>query len=157
MNPPDDGAARVAATLKIIHLAMAGGLVLLGCVVAFLYSKGTPAAGSQAAMPLFSILTALMTAALWPASTFLFGLLSRPGTVEAVQGAYIVRAAMREGPALMGLVACLMGAGNGALRDQPAYWANALPALLFVGWVLSFLPDEHAVRARLLDGSTQKR
>ena len=157
---PGDSLAKQAAALRVIVGAMAGGVALLGAVTLFLFVRGPAAPASPKAfdtLRLFSIVDAVLFLSSWAMSGVLFQTLSAPGTFAALQSAVIVRAAAREGSALLGIVVCLLGALSGALRVQPAYWANALPGALFVGWVLATLPSEDSIRGLLLDGSAQKR
>jgi hypothetical protein len=51
---------------------------------------------------------------------------------QRVTAAFIIRAAMREGAALLGLVVAFLCAQQGVLRLYPAYWANAAPFVLFL-------------------------
>ncbi len=55
--------------------------------------------------------------------------------------AMILRLAMLEGPALFGLVICLLGAMNGFLHTHPLYWVNAASALYFIGYVVQTFPN----------------
>ena len=151
---PDErtGALAAAAGLRVILLAMAGGVAMLAVFVLVTYRRGPAApldARAFATLRVFSLLDLLLSLSCWTTSAFLFKSLSAPRTPAAYQTASVARAALREGPALLGLIACFLGASSGALRVQPAYWANALPAAAFVGWVLASLPDESSVRQAL--------
>lgn len=52
--------------------------------------------------------------------------------VQRLRGASLLRLAILEGPALFGLVICLVAASEGVLGDAPVYWLNSLSALLFL-------------------------
>jgi hypothetical protein len=152
--------AVTARMLKLIHAAMAGGILMMGAVVGFFYVQNAakvPPENAFATLRLLSAVAAVMTAAAWTASSVLFKTLAAKASGPAgVQTAFIVRAALREGPALLGLVICMLGALNGALRVQPVFWAASLPAWLFVGWIALSLPDERSLRD-VLDASAQNR
>ena len=54
--------------------------------------------------------------------------------------AYIIRAAFMEGPAMLGMIACLMGVTEGEIQDKPIYWLNLFSYILFAVMVLWTFP-----------------
>jgi len=72
--------------------------------------------------------------------------------LAVMRSATIVRMALLEAPAFFGLVICFMGATNGVLRAETAYWANLVSyaALVFL------LLKEFPTRDRLLELFRQK-
>lgn len=68
-----------------------------------------------------------------------------------VQTAFIVRLALREGAALLGLVACLLAAMKGVLTAYPAYWVNAAPAALFLFFLAVSWPSREGLRRQVLE------
>ncbi|MBM4117619.1 hypothetical protein FJ251_07705 [bacterium] len=136
--------------LQIVQVALMGGVLLFGLVVVLIAMR-PPAAGAapiaQRVLVLLSAVHAVIALIVWSLAPLLQGLLvarlgaqlGTAGGVGALRGALIVRLALLEGPALFGLVICLIAATGGALRATPLYWLNALSAVAFVGYgVLSF-------------------
>lgn len=68
---------------------------------------------------------------------------------SAVQTAWIVRAAVREGAAMLGVVVCLLAALKGVLQAFPAYWVNLVPAALFLGFLATRWPSLENLRAQV--------
>ena len=60
--------------------------------------------------------------------------------------AEIVRLALWEGPATLGLVVCFLGALSGDLAAQPLYWLNASTAALFLWNAWSLFPTVERLR-----------
>jgi hypothetical protein len=59
--------------------------------------------------------------------------------LEAYKNAHIVSLALREGPAMLGLVTLLLASINGVLWEDPFFWVNYFSTTLFVLYlVLSF-------------------
>ncbi len=78
------------------------------------------------------------------------------GSVDAVVlRAFIVRTAMREGAALIGCVACLIAALNGALRARPVYWVDLGPAALFYAYLVLRWPSLDGLKAELISALPQ--
>jgi len=45
--------------------------------------------------------------------------------------AYLMRAALLEGPAMFGVIVCLLGVLNGEIRTEPIYWFNLFSYCIF--------------------------
>ena len=149
---PDDVVAAVANSLRVIQLAMTGGIAMLGLVVAFFYERSgmqpTPQAFStQQTLSIVTIAYALLVPFIAP--VLRRSALGEAPTMEKVQAARIVAAALGEGASLLGLVACFLGAMSGALRARPIYWLDAVPAAVFALWMLKTLPTEEDIRSEL--------
>lgn len=142
---------------------MAAGMVLLAGLVAW-----TNATGSKMATPddarLINLLTTVamgFTLAAIAVSEFLWRRMLRSvpagSLAGAVQQAFILRLACREGAGLLGLTVAYLAALNGTLRAYPAYWVDAAPAALFVGFVALHWPSEERLdqEAREASGRLQ--
>jgi len=146
---PQPGPSELRA-LQVVQTALMGGVFLFGLVVVLLAMR-PPAANAEPIAPrvliLLSATHAVIALIAWSLAPLLQGLLvarlgarlSSAAGVGTLRGALIVRLAVLEGPALFGLVICLIAATGGALRATPLYWLNALSAVAFLGYgVLSF-------------------
>jgi len=75
--------------------------------------------------------------------------------VAALRGAVILRLALLEAPALLGLIICLLAVATGQMREQGLYWLNAVSAVLFIAFAALSFPTRERVetllRARFLD------
>jgi len=69
--------------------------------------------------------------------------------LEAYCPAGVVRLAALEGASLYGLVVCLIAVGSGALEEQPLYWTNAVPGVLFIMYAGMVFPTRHRLEAIL--------
>ena len=58
-----------------------------------------------------------------------------------IRSAEIVRMAMYEGVAMLGLVTCLIAITNGVLYDHPIYWLNLVTSLAMVGFAALNFPN----------------
>lgn len=145
---------RSRSRMAVVHLALTLGPVAFLGVVVYLWSVTTP--GDQPPkrelLDLLSLVHAGLLLTLVP-----LGLLVLPKILlgravrgasgahfalrvaTAVEGACILRMALVEGPALFGTVVVLLAVLQGALQEQPLYWANtASTAVLLVASVLAF-------------------
>ena len=153
MIEPEDVPESVAATLRAILLPMAGGLCLLAAVTVFFYLKSAgvvPAPERVRAENTMTMFAMAVGAALIVASEAVWRHMLRtsPGTVgERLTVAFILRAAMREGAALLGLVVAFLCAQNGVLRLYPAYWANCAPFVLFLVFAKAHWPTAQNLAA----------
>lgn len=69
----------------------------------------------------------------------------------AVQSAYILRLACREGAAVLGALAAMNASQRGVLALYPAYWAALAPAGLFLTHVWLHWPSLARLRAELAE------
>ena len=138
---------------------MAAGMVLLAGLVAW-----TNATGDKSATPenvrLINLLTTIamgVTLSAIAVSEFLWRRMLRAapadGLAAAVQQAFIIRLACREGAGLLGLTVAYLAALNGTLRAYPAYWVDAAPAALFVGFVALHWPSAERLESEARDAA----
>lgn len=153
--------------LFILHVAFAMGVALFtGVTLMLRLTQAAPAEPTDAPNDdVFAILSgahAVVMIGAWALGAVLFraglaqGLRGAPNpdresnmiqAMSALRGAWILRAAFREGSALFGIVIVLI-AGD-ALARQPLYWLNLLDPALFVLWALANLPTKPRI-ARVL-------
>lgn len=151
---PDGVPETTERLLRIIAAAMGGGLTLMAGLVAWTYANSAAAAPSPEAVKSINLLTTLaMVGAMGAivASEILWRTLLRktPGPLASrVYVAYLVRLALREGAGLIGLTVAYLAASNGVLRAYPAYWVNAAPFGLFLGYLAVYWPSADALEAQ---------
>jgi hypothetical protein len=136
---------------------MAAGIVLLAGLVAWTNATGDKIAAPENVRLINLLTTVAMGAALAmiAVSEFLWRRMIRAAAPEtlpaAVQSAFIIRLACREGAGLLGLTVAYLAALNGTLRAYPAYWVDAAPAALFVGFVALHWPTPEKLEAEARD------
>ncbi len=62
-----------------------------------------------------------------------------------IRTAFIVRGAILEAAAFLGLSACLLAIYTGWLQQQPLYWVNFLPAATFVAFTAATVPSRERI------------
>ena len=148
-----------ARQLQIISLAMVSGLVMLaGAVVWFHVASEGKVPDPKSIQTINAMTTTAMVLALGMivASEFVWrSVLRQPGGTlgSRVQTAFIVRLAMRESAALLGLVVAFLAARGGVLRVYPAYWAALAPFALFLGFLAVHWPAEERLAAEARDAT----
>ena len=163
-----------AKALQLLQAAMALGVLLFGTVTGILYASGAGGAEARADASVETVLSvadAVMAVFLWIGAIALFPACCRspaaapsakhalsstagggtPGAALAgrLRGAWILRLALLEGSALFGIVVCLIGALDGTLREQPVFWLNAIPAILFLVFAAATFPTRDRLLERL--------
>ncbi len=139
-------APATAQQLGVIAFAMGSGLTMMvGFVLWSYFSAAATIPAPQDVKFINTLTTAAMIVALFliTASEIVWRSLLRksPGPLSGrVQTAFIVRMACREGAGLLGMTVAFLAAHNGVLRAYPAYWVNAAPYLLFIGFLLTHRP-----------------
>ena len=174
VRPDDIEAALPQAVVatRIVALGLCGGVATFSVVVLVLSARvgpPEPAQGAAGVLAALSLVDAVFALAAYALSGVLYGSMLTPERLEAaaggepapgesegralgrrvvaaIQTAMILRFAVLESAAIMGLAACLIGVFNGGLRAQPLYWLNAVPAGLFLAYVLSHLPEPERFR-----------
>jgi hypothetical protein len=143
-------------TLRVISLAMGNGIALLIALIVFLYMRSAAAVPTPQALKLINTLTILSMAYSVGAivvSEILWKKMIGEATASDVnaktQSAYILRAAMREGAALLGGVTLLLAGQNGVLRAYPAYWVDLAPAALFWSFLYLHWPTLENLKTEL--------
>jgi hypothetical protein len=138
LSAPEAVPEEIAAHLRVILFAMAAGLCLLAAMIVFFYARSAGVVPDAAHVRLDNTIT--MVAMAFAAATIVVSEAVWRGVLRGAKGplaqrvetAFLVRAALREGAALLGLVAALLCALSGVLRLYPAYWANFAPFGLFL-------------------------
>jgi hypothetical protein len=160
---------QVLRPLQILPLALVFGVVAFTSVVAVLHFGGLlkdaepPKEDMAVLITALSGVTCAMTLGAWfglPVFLKVFFVPARFTIEEAAgeqemsqavlkkfQGVHILSCAFLEAGALFGVAACFLAANFGVLGAQPLYWLNAVPAGLFVIFVLATFPT----RYRLVD------
>ena len=138
--------------LKIIALAMGGGLTMMAGLILWSYLNAaakTPTLNEVRSINTLTI--AIMVAALLAivASEVAWRFLLKTSGAFGVrvQIAYIVRLACREGAGLLGMTVTYVAALNGVLRAYPAYWVNLVPFALFLGFLAAHFPSAEKLTA----------
>lgn len=148
--------AESSRTLRIIAGAMAWGVLMFAGVVVWLHLRAegkVPAPEQVRGVNLMTTMVMAAAAGAIMGSEILWRrLLAGPGSLdERARTAFIARLALREGGALMGLAVAAVAALSGILRAYPAYWANLVPAGLFLGFVAMRWPSEESLERQVRD------
>jgi hypothetical protein len=147
VTPVPEPAAR---PLRVLLAAMAAGLFLLAGVVVYFHLTYSGAAPDLRLVAFENRLTMgamAGSAALIVASEAVWRGLLRAGGAGSIPAAFLARAALREGAALLGLLAALLCAQHGVLAAYPAYWANLAPFALFLAFVRLHWPTAEGLAA----------
>lgn len=151
MNEIKEATAR---SLRVIVGAMGAGLAMLTAAILYIHffqaAGRVPTPRSVGFINLMTMVAMTVAVAGIGASEFLWRRMLRtlPGTLdEKVSQALVLRSALREGPALLGLVTLFLAAQGGVLRVYPAYWADAAPAALFWSYLFLHWPTVENLKA----------
>ena len=158
-RPSLEEAARLA---RVVAGALAAGVVVLAGAAAWRYFASTAAEPSPAQLKLANALTTAamaLTVGAAVGSEWVWRLLAsgpeeRP---DRLLPAFVVRAALREAPALAGAVAALMAAEDGVLRAYPAYWVDLVPAGLFLAFLAAHWPTAERLAAESAEARERRR
>ncbi len=144
--------------MQAIQAALMAGVLLFSLVVVLLAIRPQAAALATppATLTLLSLVHGAMAIGIWSLAPMLQTALlarARPesgaseaaAALAAIRSAGLLRLALLEGPALFGLVTCLLAARGGALREQPLYWLNALSAGAFLAYAALSFPTRERV------------
>ncbi len=152
--------------LQAIQAALVTGVLLFGLVVVVLairpQSIGAAPPTPAATLTLLSLVHGVMALGAWAAAFLLHGALLRSAgagagapdgalSLAALRKATLVRLALLEGPALFGLVVCLLAALGGTLREAPIYGLNAVSALAFLAFAALSFPTRERVESSLTE------
>jgi hypothetical protein len=144
--------------LQIIHFGIAGGLTLLTLVALGL--PGVSIAPQQGAVEVLTVLSMVHVLAFLTAlgvGRFMFDSQTRKEKLETLargsspdvavgqvfgllRRVYIIRLALLEAAAFLGIAVVLMGKMTGVLQAAPVYWLNLLSAVFFLGFVFFTFP-----------------
>jgi len=152
--------------MQVVQVALMAGVLFFGLVVAVLAIRpqtvGAAPPTPAATLSLLSLVHGAMALGAWAVAFLLHGALLRRAVADEAAGtgadalaalrkAMLVRLALLEGPALFGLVVCLLAALGGALRATPIYWLNALSALAFLAIAVLSFPTRERVETSLVE------
>lgn len=142
--------------LRAVSAAMGVGVLALAAAVVFVYGRGAGAEPSSQALiqvrlltmvSLFGTLVALFASDIFWRQQLLAG--DAAAAAARVPAAFILRAALREGAALLGETTALIAASSGVLGAFPAYWVNFAPAVIFAAFLLSHWPSDARLKAEV--------
>ncbi len=144
--------------LPRVALAMAVGLLAFAAVDVLIYVRAVDRSPTPESLRTINLLTTIAMA-YTVGGIFLSELMWRaklraasPETlVESVTAAFILRTALREGAALLGVAVVLLAAQGGILRLYPAYWADFAPAALFGTYLWAHWPTAANLKQELAE------
>jgi hypothetical protein len=147
-----------ARFLRLIALAMGGGVAVLAAVAVWLDRSARGRLPDPRLVRFVNLATIvamaaalaliLVSEAVWRR---MLARASAKNADAAVRGAFVARSALREGAALLGLLIVFLAAGSGVLRLYPAYWVNLAPTVLFWSYLYAHRPTLDKLRAELAD------
>lgn len=147
---------------KIIHFAMAAGLIMFGLVVAYVYSQTEvePDSDFIPTLDLLSIIHVAITVSTWTVGKFIFDRQFLPQNLQAslirpmvdqegrtieltpaqrcvslIRTAFILRLTLFEAPAFVGLAIAMLSVVNGVAKIEPAYLFNMASAVVAIGFI----------------------
>lgn len=168
LNPQD------VRSLQIIQGALGGGSVLFGAVVLWFYGRSTPPGQDDFdavfTMQILTAVHAILAVVEYSVAAFLYGSfvsrrhLSRPGIAERLDATLsqleppqrclalirvgtIMRLAMFQGVAFLGLTVCLLGSIWGVLKAHPIFWVNGLSAVAMILLAVTTFPTKERLEA----------
>ncbi len=150
---------------QLLYVALtAGVLIVLGMVLVRhlgLGPEGKPTAGSVSLIRTLSGVNGLGVLLAYGLGQIFFrrnirAAQSEPdknasSLIEALRSAIVLRLAIAEGSALLGLAVCFLGTADGTLREFPDYWWNLLSPAAFLALVIFTFPT----RSKLADVLTR--
>jgi hypothetical protein len=142
--------AKDVLPLKIVAIALATGPTLFFGVILFIMQPSTTKEGGSSGAEIITNLSLLLCLVLNSISPIIQKVVTKKALslnemtpVNAFQAGMMVRYAMAEGPALMGLVSLLLAGGSGDL------WAPTLPLVILYWVILSTFPTASYVEKKL--------
>lgn len=146
----------MAKTLRTIGFAMGLGLALLVAVSIVIYARSAAAVPTPQSLKFINLLTILAAAYAFAAivASEVMWKKTLSGAVAAdvnakAQLAFIIRAAAREGAALLGGATFFLACSDGVLRAYPAYWIDLAPTVLFWSFLYMHWPSLENLKAEL--------
>ena len=157
-GPVERLAEGMTRTLRVIAFAMGNGIALLSAISIYFYWRSAVAAPTPQSLKLVNMLTVLSMAASFAAivvSEIAWKKILTRAVAEDVnaktQGAFIVRAALRECAALAGTVTFFLACQDGVLRAYPAYWVDLAPAALFWSFLYLHWPSLENLKVEIAE------
>lgn len=146
-------------TLRVIHIAIAAGVLLFCGVVLFLYVSmasevRTVGEDEFQLIQLASFAHLVVAFTAYAAANFLFNIQFKEDKLSVqsetpaeqcltmIRSALILRIALYEAPALFGIVVCLLAIMNGVLYVQPLVALNLITTLILLGLVVNTMPSK---------------
>lgn len=149
----EDGMAR---TLRLLSFAMGLGIAFLVLISIVFYTRSSAVVPTPAAVKMINMLTVIsmgyalativVSEIVW--KKMLAGAAAADVNMKT-QKAFIVRAATREGGALLGGISFFIACQNGVLRAYPAYWIDLAPAALFWSFLYFHWPSLENLKAEV--------
>ena len=158
-------------TSQVFYLSLVGGVLVFFVIDLWLYlqTSDLSLAANIELVRLLSFTHLFYALAGYPVSLYLFERLftrkhvhgapamTPDGILIAIRLASIVRLAIMEGIAFLGLVICFIGAQSGILHRFPEYWLNSLSSIILIGFVVFDFPTrerlERICRTRVFTAS----
>lgn len=145
--------------LQIIYSALGAGVVTLAVILLGITSDGKGFSG----MILLSTIHVFIAMSAFFMGMILFEfqvrrlgqLASVDQMIPTITAAYVIRAALFEGPAIFGIIVVFL-AGKQQLAAQPVIWANLATAVIFLLMLAMTFPTVHRIR-KLLSRSAHAR
>lgn len=143
--------------LRVVTAAMIAVVTTFAAAVLVLAEYADPAPGQQGTDTLLgflSLMHVVIAGTCYAVAGMLFTrTVRRPADPDAppgeafvrLRGALIVRLALIETPATMGLMICLLGALWGVLRSEPAYWLNLFSTAVFLLFAVRTFPTRSGI------------
>ncbi len=152
---------------RIIQLAIMAGVGAFAFIVGLVWVREGELLVDASAIELMDILTIvnlILTATLFPLALFISNRIFSPENQALAAGeqgeesiatrcvgiqrsGLVVRLAMMEGPAIFGLVVCLIATLDGVLQSNPQYWANLLGTAILLLYGGATLPSKERLLA----------
>ena len=146
-------------SLRIIQGAIGAGVLVFALVVLGMHARVSSDVPPppQVVVFLVQILTVVhfvMAAAIYPLGHLVFtrmvsreriaksGATDPAKVLSLMRAGIIMRLAMYEGVAFVGLVVCMVGVLEGVLRAHPVYWVNAFSTVVLLLFVMRTFPSE---------------
>ena len=146
----------MARTLRMLSFAMGLGIGFLALISMAFYARSSQVVPAPSAVKMINMLTvismgyALATIVaseiIW--KKMLSGVSAADVNMKA-QKAFIIRAATREGGAVLGAGTVFIACQNGVLRAYPAYWIDLAPAALFWSFLYFHWPSLENLRTEI--------
>jgi hypothetical protein len=159
--------SQILLTFCVIYIALLSGVTLfLGILLVMAYSKSPDeTAKSQDILSLLTIVHIVIASSCYLVSFIVFRFLTNPARLRkikssvvlspgrqssaleqqylaAIFSAHIVRAGFFEGPALLGLIICLIGVLDGCIQQHPIYWLNLFSFVVMAGMMIHTFPTK---------------
>ena len=141
--------------LQIIYGALAMGVIVFLAVIIGIYlnTDVSPAEGEDFIRTLTMAHFAMLAMALVASKVLYQQVLSRSlniaDSAAALFGAFrtshIIRLALFEGAAFLGLVVCFVAAKSGVLQANAFYWVNITSAIVMIAMIAIYFPSRESI------------